>query len=64
MYMLVWSFFSFLATLLQIILLEYNSFNLSNFKTTNLISSTLFIFIGIYQLTPLKIFVFIIVEIQ
>ena len=56
MYMLVWSFFSFLATLLQIILLEYNSFNLSNFKTTNTISSILFIFIGIYQLTPLKNF--------
>ena len=56
MYILVWAIFSFFASLIQTILMEYNSFNLSNIKTTNTISSILFVFIGIYQFTPLKKF--------
>ena len=53
-YLLIWTVFSFLATLLQIFLLHINSFNLMSFKTSQFISSSIFILAGIYQFTFLK----------
>ena len=53
-YLIVWVVFSLLASILHILLELYGILNISTLKVGNLFGSILFLFAGIYQMTPLK----------
>ena len=53
-YLLVWIAFSFFASILHILLEFYEVLKFSKLNFGNLMGSFLFIFAGIYQMTPIK----------